>query len=88
MRVQFSSFRLQPHKSSALAANERTLVAIGSNSQVPLPGGPFTDFGQFGSGKMDLRFFLQSEKWVDGDTETFGAFLQLAESLNDLSDPY
>jgi hypothetical protein len=29
------------------------------------PDGPFTDFGQFGPGKIDLRVFLQSEYWVD-----------------------
>lgn len=26
---------------------------------------PFTDFGQFGEGKLDLRVFNQEEYWVD-----------------------
>jgi hypothetical protein len=30
-----------------------------------LPHGPFTDFGQYGPGSLDLRVFLQSEYWVD-----------------------
>jgi hypothetical protein len=30
-----------------------------------LPDGPFTDFGQFGPGKIDLRVFFQTDFWVD-----------------------
>ena len=67
MRVQYSSFRLQPHKSSALAASERILVAMDANDHDTRPDRPFTDFGQFGSGKLDLRVFLQDEYWVDKD---------------------
>lgn len=65
MRVQTSPFTLQPHKSSALAASERTLVALDTNDHEPPPEGPFTDFGQFGPGNLDLRVFLQLEYWVD-----------------------
>ena len=63
----YSSFRLQPHKSSALAASERILVAMDANDHDTRPDRPFTDFGQFGSGKLDLRVFLQDEYWVDKD---------------------
>jgi hypothetical protein len=30
-----------------------------------VPVGPFTDFGQWGKGRIDLRVFLQDEFWVD-----------------------
>jgi hypothetical protein len=36
-----------------------------TNENKRLPDGPFTDFGQFGPGRLDLRVFLQSEYWVD-----------------------
>jgi hypothetical protein len=36
-----------------------------TNDDEPVPVGPFTDFGQFGEGRIDLRVFLQSEYWVD-----------------------
>ena len=67
MRVQYSSFRLQPHKSSALATSERILVAMDANDHDARPDRPFMDFGQFALGKLDLRVFLQDEYWVDKD---------------------
>jgi hypothetical protein len=36
-----------------------------TNKDKHLSDGPFTDFGQFGSGRLDLRVFLQSKYWVD-----------------------
>jgi hypothetical protein len=36
-----------------------------TNDNEHLPDGPFTDFGQYGPGKLDLRVFLQTEYWVD-----------------------
>jgi hypothetical protein len=38
-----------------------------TNKDKHLSDGPFTDFGQFGPGKLDLRVFLQSEYWVDNE---------------------
>jgi hypothetical protein len=38
-----------------------------NNDDKDLSDGPFTDFGQFGPGKLDLRVFLQSEYWVDNE---------------------
>jgi hypothetical protein len=52
---------------SAVTPSERTLCAMETNENEQLPQGPFTDFGQFGPGKIDLRVFLQSEYWVDAE---------------------
>jgi len=52
-------------KSIALETSKRTLCAMDTNENNRLPDGPFTDFGQFGPGKIDLRVFLQSDYWVD-----------------------
>jgi hypothetical protein len=49
----------------APAASEGTFPAMDTNDYEPVPVGPFTDFGQFGEGRIDLRVFLQSEYWVD-----------------------
>ena len=38
-----------------------------ANDHDARPDRPFTDFGQFGPGKLDLRVFLQGECWVDKD---------------------
>jgi hypothetical protein len=38
-----------------------------TNEYGSVPVGPFTDFGQFGRGRIDLRVFLQSDYWVDED---------------------
>jgi hypothetical protein len=69
-----------------------------TNEYGSVPVGPFTDFGQFGRGRIDLRVFLQSDYWVDEDgtghaltamsDESFGFLLQTAAPLLYLKDPY
>jgi hypothetical protein len=54
-------------KSSAPSTIEGTFRAMDANDYEAVPVGPFTDFGQFGQGRIDLRVFLQSEYWVDGN---------------------
>jgi hypothetical protein len=49
----------------AAATSKSTLSSMDNDDDEPVPVGPFTDFGQFGQGRIDLRVFLQSEYWVD-----------------------
>jgi hypothetical protein len=67
-------------ESSALAASKSTLSAMETDDDEPVPVGPFTDFGQFGEGTIDLRVFLQSEYWVDGKG--------IGHTLTSMSDEY
>jgi len=52
-------------KSIALATSKGILCAMDTNDHEAVRVGPFTNFGQFGQGRIDLRVFLQSEYWVD-----------------------
>jgi hypothetical protein len=56
---------LETSKSSAVTPSGCTLCAMTTDENEHLPHGPFTDFGQYGPGSLDLRVFLQSEYWVD-----------------------
>jgi hypothetical protein len=67
-------------KSIAPVASEGTFRAMDTNDYEPVPVGPFTDFGQFGEGRIDLRVFLQSEYWVDGNG--------IGHCLTSMSDEY
>lgn len=51
-----------------------------TNDHEAIPPGPFTDFGQFGPGRIDLRVFLQSEFWVDDEG--------MGHALASMSDEY
>jgi hypothetical protein len=67
-------------KSIAPATSRGTFRAMDTNDYEPVPVGPFTDFGQFGEGRIDLRVFLQSEYWVDGNG--------IGHCLTSMSDEY
>lgn len=51
-----------------------------TNDHEAMPPGPFTDFGQFGPGRIELSVFLQSEFWVDDEGT--------GHALTDMSDEY
>jgi hypothetical protein len=56
---------LETSKSSAATPSGRILCAMPTDENEDPPHGPFTDFGQYGPGRLDIRVLLQSEYWVD-----------------------
>jgi hypothetical protein len=74
------TFLLEKWESNALLTGGGTLCAMDTNDYEAVPVGPFTDFGQFGEGRIDLRVFLQSEYWVDGNG--------IGHCLTSMSDEY